>query len=85
MQVSSGYVGDALRVQREAPELFEQMHAGTLTLQEALRKLDGESDDPERQQIKTSRTHLSRILRSLDKHPDFLERFQAFLNQFTDA
>ena len=84
MQVSSGYVGDALRVQRQAPELFERMHAGTLTLPEALRKLDGESDDPERQQIKASRTHLNRILHHLGRHPNFLERWQAFLSQFPE-
>ena len=82
MRVSPAYVSRALRIQREAPELFEQMHAGTLTLSEALRRLDGEADSPERQQIKASRTKLNHILRRLDQHPTFLERWQAFLNEF---
>ncbi|MBT3375009.1 MAG: hypothetical protein HN742_23780 [Lentisphaerae bacterium] len=83
MQVSNGYVGDALHIQREAPERFEQMHAGLLTLKEALRQLDGESDAPERQQIKASRAQLNCILHRLDQHPTFLERWQAFLSEFT--
>ena len=82
MQGSNGYVGDAIRIQREAPELFEQMHAGQVSIKEALRQLDGEADDPERQQIKASRTQLNRILRRLNQHPTFLERWQAFLKEF---
>ena len=84
MRVSPAYVGFALRIQREAPELFEQLHAGTLTLQEALRILDGESDDPQRQQVKAARSQLNRVLRHLDRHPDFLERFRTFLDEFSE-
>jgi len=83
MRVSDGYVRDALRIQQEAPALFEQLHAGQVTMPEALRTLDGTTTDVRTQQVKAACTRLNRILHSLDTHPDFLERFEAFLDQFT--
>ena len=60
MRVSVGYVAHALRIQREAPELFEQLHAGTISMQEAVKKLSGEVDDARRQEVKAARSEFSR-------------------------
>lgn len=84
MQVSDGYVANALRIQQEAPELFEQLHAGKITLQDALRKLDGTVSDAQTRQIKTARRRLNRVLSNLETHPGFLDRFEAFLDEFDD-
>ena len=82
MRVSHGYVAYALRIQREAPELFWKVHAGELTLQAALKELNGEVDDAEQQQIKTARTRLSRIFRDTDRRMPFLERLNLLLDEF---
>ena len=82
MRVSSGYVGNALRIQREAPELFEQLHAGTITIQAALKILNGEADDAKEREIRAARSEFNRALRSPDGYPDFLKRFREFMAQF---
>ena len=82
MRVSDGYVRDALRVQQQAPELFAQLHAGSVTLQEALRRIDGETTDAQRREVLATRRQLNRILHNLDRHPDFLKRFRVFLDGF---
>ena len=47
MGVSGGYVGLAKRVKEAAsPELSEAVRAGDVTLPEAIRRLDGVTDDP---------------------------------------
>ena len=51
MRVNDRYVGSALRIQREAPELFEQMHAGTITIQAARKILNGEADDAQEREM----------------------------------
>ena len=85
MRASDGYVKDALRVQQDAPELFEQLHAGKVTLQEALRTLDGTTTDARTQQVKAARTRLNRLLRELETHPDSLARLETFLDQSAGA
>ena len=82
MRVNDRYVGFALRIQREAPELFWKVHAGAITLQAALKELNGEVDDAEQQQIKTARTRLSRVFRDPDRRMPFLERLNALLDEF---
>jgi len=83
MRVSPAYVGSALRIQREAPELFEKLHAGQVTLQAALRVLNGETADAQQQEIKAARSELNQVLRSIDKHPTFLKRLRSLLSEFT--
>ena len=82
MRVNDQYVGFALRIQREAPELFWKVHAGELTLQAALKELNGEVDDAAQQQIKTARTRLSRIFHDTDRRMTFLERLNLLLDEF---
>ena len=82
MQVSEGYVALALRVQQEAPELFEDVRAGRVTLQEAIRRIDGETDDVREREIRSLRREVNGLFRSVDTHPDFLPRLRAFVNQF---
>ena len=82
MRVNLRYVEYAVRIQREAPELFEQLHAGTITIQAALKTLNGEVDDAQEREKKAARSEFNRALRSLDRHPGFLEQFRAFMAQF---
>jgi len=48
------------RIQREATEVFRQLHAGTVTMQEALKTFNGEIDDARRQEAKAARSEFSR-------------------------
>jgi len=82
MRVSPAYVSSALRIQREAPELFEQLHAGTITIQVALKTLNGEIGDAQEREIKAARPEFSRVLRNLNQHPDFLTQFRVFMARF---
>ena len=82
MRVNRVYVSNALRIQREAPELFEQLHAGTITMQAAMKTLTGEIDDARRQQVKAARSEFSRAANDPIRYPDFLEQFRAFMAQF---
>ena len=82
MRVNHAYVEHALRIQRDAPELFKQLHAGTITMQAAIKKLDGESDDVQQQEIKAARSEFNQALRNLNRYPDFLKRFRAFMAGF---
>ncbi|MBT5606961.1 MAG: hypothetical protein HN742_40210 [Lentisphaerae bacterium] len=72
----------AARIQREAPELFEQMHAGQVTIQAALKALNGETDDAEQQHVRASRTRMNRVLRDPERCTPFLERLDALLEEF---
>ena len=82
LRVSNGYVSQALRLQREAPELFEQLHAGTITMQAAMKTFTGEIDDARRQEIKAARSEFNRALNNSARYPDFLQRCREFMAQF---
>ena len=84
LRVSSGYVSQALRLQREAPELFEQLHAGTITMRAALKELSGEVDEAYEQEARAARSDFNRALRNPDRYPDFLQRFREFMAQFQE-
>jgi len=83
MRVNFRYVEYAVRIQREAPKLFEKLHAGKVTLQAALRVLNGETDNVQQQEVKAARSEFNLVLRNLAQHPDFLKRFRSFLSEFT--
>ena len=61
MRVSRGYVIDACRVQRDAPDLSEQVRSGAVSLQDALRRLDGVVDGAAAREIRSTRRRLNRI------------------------
>ena len=81
MRVNARYVGEALRIRREAPELFGRLHAGEISMQAALEELNGKIDAPHRQEVKTARSEFNRAAND-SRYPDFLERFHAFMAQF---
>lgn len=85
MRVNHAYVEYAARIQREAPDLFRQLHAGTITMQEALKTFRGEIDDAQQRETKAARSEFNRALRNPDQYPDFLRRFRAFMAQFASA
>jgi len=41
-------------------------------------------DDAQRQRVKAARTRHNRALRTLDRHPDFLDRWEALLDDFAE-
>jgi len=73
-----------LRIQWEAPELFEKLHVGTLTIQAALKTLNGDMDDAQRRATKAAWSEFNRAPRDLGRHPDYLSRFRAFLTEFAE-
>jgi len=82
MVVSDRYVGYALRLQAEDPELFEQARAGKCTLTKAMRKLEGEQESKVTKGLTAT---LRRIKRLADGVPDaasFLTDLERFLDQF---
>ena len=82
MRVSRAYVVSACRVLRDAPELFEQVRSGAVSLPEALRRLDGVIDDATAKETRATRTRFNRFLRHPDEHPGFLGRVNALMDEF---
>lgn len=82
MQVSEGYINMVQRLQREAPELIPDIFAGKLTLNAAIRKLDGVDDDPQTTRIKAARSKLNTLFDAVDDNPEFLDRLEALLAEF---
>lgn len=69
MGVSATYVDRAIRVGREDPALLEEVRAGRVTIPEALRKLDGVTDDPEVIEAKAVQRDLGKALRGTGVTP----------------
>ena len=59
MGVSPRYIQMALRVQREDPELFEKIWNGQITVNAAIRILDGVTETESAREIKSLRRLLS--------------------------
>ena len=85
MGVSEAYVRDALRVQRESPELFEKIWSGHITINAALHQLDGVTDADEVRQIRALRREQNAILRDPDRRSNFVKLWNQLLAQFRDA
>ena len=83
MGVSDRYVGDAMRVQRESPELFEKIWNGQITVNAAIRLLDGVTETESARQTRTLRRELNILFR--DPDPRFLERLEQVVAEFRDA
>lgn len=82
MGVSTGYVGHTKRIKEADPELYEDVRAGRITIPEALRKLDGITDDPETVRDKRARGGVTKLLRDPSKRAEFLDRLEALLAEF---
>jgi len=80
--VNDRYVADALHLHREAPDLFDQVHAGDPSLQAALKTLHGEDDPIYRTRVKRARNHLNAFIRRPDLHPDFMDALEQFLADY---
>ena len=83
MGVSGTYVQMALRGKGEAPDLFRKIWQGQVTVTAAMRQLDNPMPAEAAARVGSLRRRLNAILADLDAHPDFLERFAAFLDTFT--
>jgi len=82
MGVSASYVGHAKRIKEADPELYEEVRAGRVTIPEALRKLDGITDDPRTIRAKTARRDVAKLLRDPGKGAEFLDQLEALLAAF---
>ena len=82
MKVSDRYVGYALRLQREAPELFHRVWSGQMTMPAALRELRGEAVPELTQAVEACRRRLNKALRNRQRAPALLARLTTVLDQF---
>ena len=80
--VSDRYVGYALRLQRQEPELFRQVWSGRMTMPAALRELTGETVPEFTQAVRACRRRLNRALRNRQHAPALLARLNTVLDQF---
>ena len=81
MGVSHTYVGQALRVRREDPELFEKIWNGQITVNAAIRQLDGVTETPIAGQIRTLRRRLNAAFRKPDLDASSLARIEQVLDE----
>ena len=84
MGVSHGYVGLAKRVKEASPELFEKVRVGEVTLSEAIRRLEGITDDARATRVKAVRRPLNKLLRDVESPPAFLGRLEALVAEFAE-
>ena len=80
--VSTGYVGHAKRIKEADPELYHEVWAGRVTIPEALRKLDGITDDPRTVRSKKATRGVAKLLRDPGKGAEFLDQLEALLAAF---
>jgi len=65
--VNEGYVWKAKRIKEADQELYEDVRAGRVTIPQALRQLDGISDDPRTIHTKQASQEATKILRDPDQ------------------
>ena len=82
MGVSTGYVQHALRVQRERPDLFEQLWNGTLNMPAALEQMEPPVDVRTRKHMASARARVISWLRRAPERPDFLAALTELLDRF---
>ena len=82
MGVNDRYVGLAKRVKEASPELLEAVRAGEVTLLEAIRRLDGVTDDARAVRVKAVRRPLNKLLRDAECPPAFLDRLEDLVAEF---
>jgi len=82
MGVSENYVGHAKRIKEADPELYEDVRVGRVTIPEALRKLDGITDDPWTIRSRKANREANKLLRDPDKQVEFLDRYEALIAEF---
>ena len=81
MGVNPTYVGQAARVKRENPELFEKIWLGQITVTAAIRELDGVTETPIAYQISTLRRRLNAAFRKPDLDSGSLARIEQVLDE----
>ena len=82
VNTSDRYVGYALRLQREAPELFQRVWSGQMTMPAALRGLTGGAVPELTQAVEAYRRRLNRALRNRQHAPALLARLNTVLDEF---
>ena len=82
MGVSPAYVQMAMRVEREDPELFLKVWNGQLTLNAALRVLDGVTETESAREIRTLRRLMNNAFRDPEVAPELLTELKRVLDRF---
>ena len=82
MAVSDTYVGYALRLQREAPDLFQRVWSGQMSMPAALRELSDETVPELTQALRAYRRRLKTALQDRQHAPVLLARLNAVLDEF---
>jgi len=82
MGVADGYVAEAVRLQRDAPALFEQMRLGRISLQSALRRVQGTAADGLSAEARALRQRVTALLHDPASTRDFSARLDEFLKEF---
>ena len=82
MGVSPAYVQWALRIQRERPDLFEQLWNGALKMPTAMAELVPPADAELRKQVAALRGRVGKWLRRAQERPEFLAALTEFLDRF---
>ena len=85
MGVSDGYVGYAQQLQRDAPELFERIRNGQLTVTRAWRMLTQEGDTELARKRTLARQCLNRIFTTVGENGSLLDELLHVLDQFADG
>ena len=81
MGVSERYVSDAVRLQREAPTLFEKVRAGQLTVKAAIRRLAGSVTGAQARHVTTVCTRRNEFFRRVDEFPTLLDRLTQVMDE----
>jgi len=82
MGVSSAYVGRAIQLKRESPELFSKVRAGSLTISGALKQL-AEAEEPNLTKKRAlARKQLAAIMAAIGDEEDKLDDLLGVLDQF---
>ena len=82
VNTSEGYVGYALRLQREAPVQLRQVWSGQMFMTAALRERTGGTAPELTQAVRAWRHRLNKALRNRQHAPALLARLNTVLDQF---
>ena len=82
MGVADRYVGDALRIQQDVPEVFEKVRLGRVSLQSALRQVQGTAADGLSAEARALRQRVTALLRDPAQATAFNVRLEGLLKEF---
>jgi len=81
MGVADRYVGDAIRLRRDDPELFSRVHAGSKTLNAAVTQLGAPPADAAlTARLHALRARLNALMRQATGDPDLIQRLEEWID-----